>query len=841
MCVMRAGRFLLLLLLPALAGVAVAQQPPGAFVNETLHSPANGKTGIAFDHLDAVYLIEKQGRVIRAAADGSGGYATPALFADLVSEVWTNQESGLLGLAIDPDYANSRYLYLFYTTASDQRLVRIRANETFTAMQPGSATVLLDGLPHASNIHKGGDIHFSPADPTAIYIALGDDGVRSTIITCISRESLPIAVPQCPDRYEGKILKVDAGNGRGLPSNPFFNGDPGSIASRVWAVGFRNPFRFTFHPGRPSADVLYVSENGDGIDRVSRVLVGSNGGWGPCGDAGACNGPGDKHDGGPFIAPKDPNHKVLLTINPSLVGIDIASGGPFGSDVLYIARWGANIRRGRLTGADLDTLEMLDDGNAFANGSAVTLRFGPDGHLYYASSGQGSSVGGNDPLRRIRFNATTPPTAAFATSPDPAIGLAPLNMQFSDQSSAPGSSIVEWQWQFGDGASSTSASPAHVYTTPGRYRASLRVTNGAGQHASAERDVVVHRSVTLHIDGTLRDGRTLAAPPLAVATELRLYQDDGQTPAQHDGGSSVLAIPAGGQVSAQVTVQLSGNAIVISAGEPASDGMQPVRRGFIVPPGPGPHAITMDAWLSDTTVAGQVLDTRGQPLAVDVGLRRAGTPYALPNGRDYLPGAGIPTTGVAHRVVSDALGWFHMPLRSDGTGALTIDAAADTGTATHANPHVQTSIGAGALLSLPLTVGIWNGGLDCFDLSAIAPTPEVDYALEIQPIFDAACIGCHAPGATNSGGLDLTPAASLGALVGVGSDRAPGVLRVQPGNASRSFLFEKINCLNPQSGTGMRPADPMSALEMALFRDWINQLDVIDPIFANGFETSNGN
>lgn len=827
---------MLVLLFLLCAAATQAQQPPAAFVSETLHSPANGKTGIAFDHLGAVYLIEKQGRIIRAAPNGSGGFATPTVFADFVSEVSTPQEAGLLGIAIDPDYANSRYLYVFYTTAGDQRLVRLRANAGFTAAEPGSATVLLAGLPRASNIHKGGDIHFSPADPTAIYVALGDDGVRTARMNCPSRESLLVPVTQCADRYEGKLLKVDAGNGRGLPSNPFYNGDPDSIASRVWAVGFRNPFRFTFHRGRPDADVLYISENGDGIDRISRVRRGSNGGWGPCGDAGACNGPGDVNDGGPFIAPKDPNHKVMLTINPSLVGIEIASGGPFGTDVLYFARYGAAIRRGQLTGANLDGLQMLDDDGTFFNGSAVTLRFGPDGHLYYASSGQGPSTGGNDPLRRLRFNASTPPTAAFVTTPNPPTGLAPLNVQFTDQSSAPGSTITLRQWSFGDGGTASSSAPSYTYGVPGRYTARLSVTNAAGQQASAERTVVVNRRVNLQLGGTLRDARSLAAPPLGVATELRLYQADGLTPALHAGGDNLVIVPAGGTVSAQLQVDLNGDGIVISAGEPAGDGVQPIRRGFVLPAGQGPHAITMDAWLSDTAVAGRVIDTRGTPLAVDVGLRRANTPYALPNGRDYLPGTGQAPTGVAHRVMSDALGWFHMPLRNDGAGSLRIDAVADTGTTTHANPRVDSSIAAGALLALDLQVGVWNGGRDCLSLAAIPNAPAVNYASQIQPIFDAACIGCHAPGATNSGGLDLTSANSLAALVDALSERAPGVLRVQRGDPLRSFLFEKINCLDPQSGTGMRPGDPMPAAQQALFRDWILRLSAPDLIFANGFE-----
>lgn len=817
---------------------AHAQQPAASFVTETLHTapyePRNGLTGSAFDHLGAVLTIEKQGRVMRAAANGSGGFANPVEFANFVGQVRTNAEAGMLGLALDPDYANTRHVYVFFTTDADQRLVRFTATPDFTAMQPGSATVLLSGLPRDSDIHKAGDIHFSPADDNAIYVALGDDGERNRL-TCPAREGLQIAKPQCPDFYKGKILKVDAGTGLGLASNPFYDGDPTSIRSRVWAVGFRNPFRFTFHNAVPSADVIYVSENGDGIDRISRVRVGSNGGWGPCGDVGDCT---DPNDGGPFIAPKDPNHKVMETTDPSLVGIDIAPAGPFGEHVLYYGRYGAQISRGRLTGANYDIFEPLDGGNTFFNGSAATLRFGPDGHLYYASTGQGASTNGFDPLRRLRYNATMPPTAAFTTNPSPATGPAPLQVQFTDTSTAPGSSIAARAWSFGDGDTSTATNPSHTYDEPGVYTAQLTVTNGAGQQATASAQIRAMRGTQLHLQGSLRDARTLAAPALGVATQIRVYQADGTTPAPFTGAlppGNALAVSAGGVVDTTIDVDLTGDGVVLSVGEPPEDGMQPVRLGFAVPTGAGPHDLAVDALLSDTTIVGRVLDMRDLPLAVDLGLHRNGNPYALPNGRDYLPGT-RPATGVPHRVSSDALGYYHLALRSADGGSVRIDAAGDTDTTTFANPSVARTLAAGTLDALDVRVGRWSGGLDCADLSAFSVTPSVDYDTEIQPIFESLCEGCHAEGASNSAGLVLDEERSFAMLVGTPSDRAPGVPRVTPGDEHRSFLFEKINCGHPQSGTQMRPADPMPLVQQALFRDWIRQVEGSAAIFADGFE-----
>lgn len=819
---------------------AAAQQPPAAFVSEQVHAPSNGLTMVAFDHLGALYTTEKLGRVLRALPNGSGGFQAPTVWLDLSAQVSSTAEAGLLGFTLDPDYANNRFLYLFYTTPSDQRLVRYTALADFSGLDPASVTVLLAGLPRAASIHKGGDIQFSPADPGAIYIALGDDGVRSRV-ACPSRGGLQIAVPQCQDRYEGKFLKVDASTGRGLASNPYYNGDPDSIPARVWAVGFRNPFRFTFHRGVPSTEVLYISENGDGIDRISRVQAGSNGGWGPCGDSGACNGPGDVNDGGPFIAPKDTRHKVLLTVSPSLVGIDISTGGPFGNHVLHFGRYGPGMRRLQLSGANFDQITELDAGGLFLSGTAVALKFAPDGHLYYVSTGQGASQGGFDPPRRYRFNASTPPTASFTTTPTPASGLAPLQVQFTDTSIAPGSSIVSRAWVFGDGATATGATPVHTYATPGRYTATLTVTNTAGQQASSSQTVLVYRRVTLRISGQLRDARTLAAPGLAVASELRLYQVDGSTPVPVMGapgpGAHILNVSAGGAFDVSgLQVDLLDHAVVISAGEAPADGMQSMRAGFVVPAGVGPHHLILQAYLSDSMVSGQVRDTRGQALAVDVGLRRNGVPYPLPHGRDYLPGSGWTATGVAHRVLSDALGWYHLPLRSDGAGGLTLDAVADTGTATHANPTLQRSVTTGTAIDLNIEVGIWNGGQSCTALGGVPVTPAVDFANQIQPIFSTSCIGCHAPGATNSGGLDLTAASSLQALVDAPSARAPGVPRVRPGQPLRSFLFEKINCQQPQSGTGMRPGDPMPMPQQALLRDWITQLPTTDQVFRNGFE-----
>ncbi len=79
----------------------------------------------------------------------------------------------------------------------------------------------------------------------------------------------------------GKILRVAPETGLGLPDNPFWTGDANDNASRVWALGFRNPFRFTVGPG-PGPGLLYTADVGYATwEEFSVVRRGDNHGW-PC-------------------------------------------------------------------------------------------------------------------------------------------------------------------------------------------------------------------------------------------------------------------------------------------------------------------------------------------------------------------------------------------------------------------------------------------------------------------------------------------------------------------------------------------------------------------------------
>jgi hypothetical protein len=128
------------------------------------------------------------------------------------------------------------------------------------------------------------------------------------------------------------------------------------------------------------------------------------------------------------------------------------------------------------------------------------------------------------------------------------------------------------------------------------------------------------------------------------------------------------------------------------------------------------------------------------------------------------------------------------------------------------------------------------------DLSSIPLADNIDYATQVQPIFNASCTGCHGGAA----GLSLGAAVSLGNLVNVASTNAnAGIPRVTPGNPAASFLFRKINCTALGAGLGLRMprnGPPHLGVEQqALIMDWIldgarAQADP-DRIFGSGVES----
>ncbi|MDA0577157.1 MAG: PQQ-dependent sugar dehydrogenase [Verrucomicrobia bacterium] len=272
--------------------------PPDATVTYTL---ANAFPSVAFTAPMAVavppgatnrlFVAERSG-IISVVTNLANPSRT--VFMNISSRVNGGGEGGILALAFHPNYASNGYFYVWYTTGNYfDRLSRFTVSPT-NANQAATNTeqVIIMQLDDASN-HNGGDLHFG-ADGY-LYLSLGDEGN--------SNDSLNNSQLIDKDFFAG-LIRIDVDKKPGnLPPNPHaalngvvtnylvpadnpfvgatsFNGSavsPSLVRTEFWAVGLRNPFRWSFDP--PTGK-LYLGDVGQNArEEVDLIVKGGNYGW----------------------------------------------------------------------------------------------------------------------------------------------------------------------------------------------------------------------------------------------------------------------------------------------------------------------------------------------------------------------------------------------------------------------------------------------------------------------------------------------------------------------------------------------------------------------------------
>jgi glucose/arabinose dehydrogenase len=330
-----------------------AVEPPGG----TTGPPDSGRfqsPRVVADHLDVPWGIaflpdgsalvsERQtGRILRVRpGDEPTEVAT-------VPGVEPQGEGGLLGIAVSPDYQRDQLVYAYFSSASDNRIVRFRLGE-----QPRP---VLTGIPKGT-IHNGGRIAFGPDGE--LYATTGETGNRSL---AQNRRSLG-----------GKILRMEP-DGSVPADNPF----PGSL---VFSFGHRNLEGLAWD----SAGRLFASEFGQNrFDELNRIEAGRNYGW-PEVEGGG----GD----GRFVDP-------LLTWRPEEAS---PSGVAIDGDTLYAAA----LRGERLWAVPLDGKGGVSKPSALLSGRYGRLRtvaLAPDGAIWVTTSNRdGRGNPGADDDRILRF------------------------------------------------------------------------------------------------------------------------------------------------------------------------------------------------------------------------------------------------------------------------------------------------------------------------------------------------------------------------------------------------------------------------------------------------------
>ncbi len=255
------------------------------------------------------YVGEQAGVIFTAldVSNGSESAPTRAVFVDLTDRVDSNaDEAGLLGMAFHPDFESNGFVFISYTATSssapagiESRISRFFSPDHGRTLDKSSERRLLQ-IDQPFVNHNGGHIAFGPDGK--LYIGFGDGGSAND----------PLNNSQNPGQLLGKMLRldVDVGTPFGIPSdNPFVvaGGRP-----EIWAVGLRNPWRFSFDS---QTGDLWVADVGQGaLEEIDVIERGGNYGW-PLREGTACGAGPSCGQGQDLILPvAEYNHDLGISV-----------------------------------------------------------------------------------------------------------------------------------------------------------------------------------------------------------------------------------------------------------------------------------------------------------------------------------------------------------------------------------------------------------------------------------------------------------------------------------------------------------------------------------------------
>ncbi len=451
-------------------GILNAATVPAGFTDSAITSSLSSPTAMALADDGRVFITQQSGK-LRIVKNGAL-LGTP--FVDLAVD--DDGERGLLGVALDPDFASNQFVYVYYTTPNaptHNRVSRFTAQGDVAAA--GSETPLfeLDPLSGATN-HNGGALHFGPDGK--LYVAVGENANGG------NAQSLGTVL--------GKVLRLNA-NGSIPADNPFANSATGKNRA-IWALGLRNPFTFTFS----STGRMFINDVGQNTwEEIDDGIAGSNYGW--------------PNSEGPT---SNPDYRAPLFAYTHADGCAITGGAFYDPPAAtfpaaYLGKYffsdlcGGWIRR-------FDPTSKAVVGFATGIDSPVDLVVTPQGDLLYLAYGSGV-------LGRISAAASTAPS--ITTPPHDVTVVAGQAATFTV--AAAGQAPLAYQWRRGgqpiDGATASAytLNPATLADDGARF--SVVVSNALGDATSGEATLHVTPPATargLGLVGSYFDGIALAGP-----------------------------------------------------------------------------------------------------------------------------------------------------------------------------------------------------------------------------------------------------------------------------------------------------------------------------------------
>jgi glucose/arabinose dehydrogenase len=222
----------------------------------------------AGDGSGRLFIVEKGG-AIRIAQNGA---LLDGFYLDIRDRVNSaSSERGLLGLAFPPNYAQTGFFFVNYTDASGDTVIsRFSVSEDPNLADPASEFVILELAQPAPN-HNGGNLVFGPDGN--LWIGTGDGGAAND----------RFGNGQNPGTLLGKMLRIDVTTDPDRPylvptDNPWVQSDWNGqdVRDEVWAIGLRNPWRYSFD--RETGDLWIADVGQNQYEEVNLVPAGSPGG-----------------------------------------------------------------------------------------------------------------------------------------------------------------------------------------------------------------------------------------------------------------------------------------------------------------------------------------------------------------------------------------------------------------------------------------------------------------------------------------------------------------------------------------------------------------------------------
>jgi len=527
-----------LLLTTVALKTSIAQVYPADFGQTLVANGINDPTVLAFAPDGRIFVAQQAGslRVIK----NNALLATP--FVTLT--VSSTGERGLLGIALDPDFAVNNYIYLYYTvpsTPAHNRISRFTANGD--VVEPGSESIVLelDPLSSATN-HNGGAMHFGKDGK--LYVAIGENATASNA--------------QNLDTYHGKLLRINK-DGSVPSGNPFTTGS--EQRKRVWAYGLRNPYTFAVHPTTGRILVNDVGQNT--WEEINDATIGGkNFGW-PTTE-------------GKFTPATYPNFTNPIYVYQHAAGDGngcAITGGTFFSPSTsnypstYVERYFfQDLCNNWINTIDPSAANPVRAAFATAiSGDGLSITTGNDGNLYYLSRT-------SDALYKIVYNNSTSP---FITN-HPADVSVSEGQAATFSVTALGSTPLTYQWQkngsnIPGATNSTLSFPDAALSDNGDYRVIVSNVSGSATSNEATLTVIANvlpvaeiitptigttyaagTNITFSGSGTDAEDGTLAAEALSWQVDFHHDTHKHDQPALEGITSGSFSVPNVGETSDNV-------------------------------------------------------------------------------------------------------------------------------------------------------------------------------------------------------------------------------------------------------------------------------------------------